>query len=196
VNINININNFNIDTNNAVPPPSVNNNPNNFPDQPPPPPPPPGPDNPNFRISGLLFDLFLTHTQVQTIAATGTIAAQIIPNPAISTAVLASIAIIQTVDAAGGNNGVDISGVIGTSAIMITPHGTVTIFDVVNVVNGVAQIVADQTNSTAAAAIQTVKNEVDQATNAVDNAEKNVKNFVTVQPPVVISSFGAGWPDR
>lgn len=188
VNIIINLPNFGAA--NSVSPPSVNGNPGNFPDQPPPPVsrgnqpavsvplPPNGNANPNLTIKGVLFDLFLTHDQVQTILATGSVAAQVVDVPEISAVILACISFIVSVDQAGGNQGVDISGVIGSTSILVTPHGTVTIFDVVNLVQGIPQLVGDQHNPALSSTIQQLKSDTSSAGNAIDHGVSEFNNFI------------------
>lgn len=140
-----------------------------------------GVGNSTLTIHGLVFNLFLTHNQVQTIVITGTIAASVIPSPPIQAAVLLSASFLNEMDHAGGNQGVDISGVLGTSQLLITPHGMFNIFRAVKIVQDgaqkFAQQVADETSATATQVVQGIAASVHEAGNAGAHAQEQITGF-------------------
>jgi hypothetical protein len=99
-----------------------------------------------LEMHGAAWKISLTHQEVQELSKGGAIASQLIPVPWVRAAILAAIAYVKAVDAIGGNKGVDITGVVGTSQMLVTPRGSIDIIHLIEVVAGVAKKVADQTN--------------------------------------------------
>jgi hypothetical protein len=85
------------------------------------------PDDGEFRMYGPVWTLSLSDDQTDrlagTIAGSGAIfAAAGIAAPVIGATILASIAYVHFVNWLGGSNGVEITGVIGTQGIIVTPR--------------------------------------------------------------------------
>jgi hypothetical protein len=131
-----------------------------------------------FQVQGLVFKVFLTHQQVQALAQAGSLAASIVPNPAIRAAIVAAASYVQIVDNLGGQQGVDISGVIGTTTIIVTPHNSIDIFRVVNVAAGIANQIADQASQAAAQGVKVVVDGIHQAEDAGKKAVNGFHDFI------------------
>lgn len=78
---------------------------------------------PDYRVVGNVWEVGLTHGEAQNISgAAGTVAVSTVTYaPVVSVALKALAGVIQTVDAIGGNNGVNVVGVMLTQLVTITP---------------------------------------------------------------------------
>lgn len=72
--------------------------------------------------NGIAFEVVLSHQEAVQIETVANSAASIISDPMISPLITAQAALIKLVDGIGGNNGVRITGVLGDSQVIITPH--------------------------------------------------------------------------
>jgi hypothetical protein len=108
-------------------------------DLPAPPPGPPSGDSPKVVVQGPVWVVSLTHQQSEALQGTfaaiagaiGVAMAPLVEAPPVALAVAivegalgTAIGVIQCMDALGGDQGVDVQGVIGTAGVMVTPHGT------------------------------------------------------------------------
>jgi len=131
-----------------------------------------------FQRQGLAWKLSLSEGDVQKLSNSATFASQFIPDPEVSAAVILSIEYIQQVDNLGRNKGVDISGILGTSTLIVTPRGTFNIMNVVQIVNGVAKFVVNQSSAAAQAAATTISNGIQQAGQAIAQTGNTVSNWI------------------
>lgn len=76
----------------------------------------------DFSREGVVWNLYLTHAEVEALNSGAGLAAGAIPPPA-DAVVLAIAGYVAMIDKIGGNNGVDITGVVGASGAIVTPHG-------------------------------------------------------------------------
>lgn len=68
---------------------------------------------------GASYLIVLTHGEVQSIAAGGDVLSAVIPE--IAPVIQAAADVLVTIDLIGGNNGVEVSGVIGSAQLMVLP---------------------------------------------------------------------------
>jgi hypothetical protein len=72
--------------------------------------------------TGVVWNVDLNHAEVNALTTEAGFAALAIPPP-IDVAVAAVSAYVALIDQIGGDNGVDISGVIGAAGVIVTPRG-------------------------------------------------------------------------
>lgn len=72
--------------------------------------------------TGVVWNVELNHAEVNTLTTGAGVAALAIPPP-VDVAVAAVPAYVALIDQIGGDNGVDISGVIGAAGVIVTPRG-------------------------------------------------------------------------
>ncbi len=77
---------------------------------------------PQVSNVGPVWNVSLSHNEVDTLSAGGGVAALALPPP-IDVAVATLVSYIVLIDEIGGGNGVDISGVIGVTGGIVTPNG-------------------------------------------------------------------------
>lgn len=121
-----------------------------------------------IEIHGATWRVSLDHNEVQALSEGGGTVAALLPIPLVRTAILTAITIVTTVDLLGGNKGVDISGVLGTSTIFVTPKGSFDIFRAVQIIGATAKVIADQTSAAAKVAFNQVKAAWDNVKDAGD----------------------------
>lgn len=91
----------------------------------------------SFERHGLTWKISLSHSDVVKLNEDAAYAAGLVSEPDIVAAIEAGVAIIDTVDTLGGNRGVDITGVLPTTSIFVTPRGSIDIIRVIEIVAGV-----------------------------------------------------------
>lgn len=123
-----------------------------------------------FERQGLAWKLTLSEADVQALSQSATFASDFIPDPEVLLAVTFAIGFIESVDSLGGNNGVDISGILGTPTIIVTPHGVFNIMQAIQIVNGVATFIGDQSSSLVTSTANTISQGFQKASQAVGNS--------------------------
>lgn len=131
----------------------------------------------SFERHGLVWKLSLSETDVQELDKSAAYATQLIPEPDVVVAIEFAIGLITTVDDLGGNKGVDISGVLPTTTIFVTPRGSFDIIHVIEIVGGVARKVADQTEAAVKDGIKKVTDGFQKASDEAGKVFKDAGDF-------------------
>jgi hypothetical protein len=92
----------------------------------------------NFQSTGPVWDVSMTHGEVNAGNWSAALAAAGAPNP-VTIAIAAATQIVSFIDFLGGDNGVDITGILGVQGCIITPHT----FGIFGVLSQATKIVAD-----------------------------------------------------
>ena len=143
-----------------------------------------------FERHGLVFKLSLSHQDVVQISQSSVAASAMITEPTIRAAIIAAVTHIRAVDSLGGNNGVDIQGVIGNSLLLVTPRGVIDIIRAIEIVGGIVSSVRDESVAAVRDAVRNVSSGLEDARRKAEDLLKPIEDLGGKFGDVVGDIFG------